>query len=285
MKIIFFGTPEYVVPIAEALRVGFTRKDADGIRAVVTQPPKETGRKRERIHSPVDDWSYSYKIPAFFDPNQIPEPDLGVVAAYGKIIPQSVIDKFKYGILNIHPSLLPKYRGASPVQAAIAAGDELTGVTIIKMDSQVDHGPIVGQFKEKIGTDDTTETLRKRLFERAADFLVELIPNYINGKIIPKKQDDNQATFTKVLTRENGFIDLTKSDPVEVERFIRAMHPWPGAWSWVKAKNEKLRLKLLKAHFDTKSKKLILDEVQLEGKNPVSWDQFTAGYPKAEFVA
>ena len=283
MKIIFFGTPDYVVPIAEALRTWFSRKDADGLRSVVTQAPKLVGRKQERQHSPIDDWSYKYKIRAIFNLDSVPEADLGIVAAYGKIIPQSVIDKFKYGILNIHPSLLPRYRGASPVQTAIAAGETVTGVTIIKMDSEVDHGPIISSFTEKILPNDTTGSLRTRLFERSAQFLVDLIPSYINGKITPKPQDESQATFTKILNKEDGFIDLTShQSPTTVHNFVRAMDPWPGAWTKTKIKNEELRIKILKAHL--KDKELILDQVQLEGRNPVSWEQFKAGHLDHKFV-
>lgn len=279
MKIVFFGTPDYVLPILKILN-----KDYE-IAAVVTQPPKPTGRKQFLVYSPVDTWAYKKDITILrdLDIGKFPEADLGICAAYGKIIPEQVIKSFKFGILNIHPSLLPKYRGASPIPAAILAGDKETGVTIVKMDEEMDHGPIVTQFKEDILIDDTTESLRARLFERSAKVLNQLIPAYVAGRIKPKKQDDTKATFTQILKKEDGFVDLPKVKPEKAERFIRAMNPWPGAWSRVKIDAHILRVKLLKAHIE--ENKLVLDEVQLEGKDPVSWKQFTEGYPKALFCS
>lgn len=274
MKIIFFGTPEYVVPILSKLAKNHE------IVAVVTQPPKPVGREQFKKYSPVDDWAHKRNVLIFFQFDKpFPEADLGICAAYGKIIPETVIKQFKFGILNIHPSLLPKYRGASPISSAIANGDMETGVTIIKMDKEMDHGPIITQFKEDINPEDTTDTLRSRLFERSAQVLIDLIPNYLKGKIKIKKQNEKEATFTKVLTREDGFIHLKEKTPKEAERFIRAMNPWPGAWT--RLENQK-RLKLLKAHLE--EGKLILDEVQLEGKDPVSWKQFKKGYPKSIII-
>ena len=272
MKIIFFGTPDYVLPILKAL----AKKHE--IVAVVTQNPKPTGRKKFLTYSPIDNWAHKRKVPVIYDLSKIPQADLGILAAYGKIIPKSVINNFKLGILNIHPSLLPKYRGASPVQAAIISGDAKTGVTIIKLDAEMDHGDILSQFKETIGPEDTTETLRQRLFERSSQFLVDLIPNYSNKKIKPKVQNHKEATFTKILEREDGFIDLDKTQPEVAERIIRAMQPWPGAWTYVSINGKKLRFKILKAHLE--DNKLILDTVQLEGKTPVSWSQFSQAYPE-----
>jgi len=275
MKIIFFGTPEYVVPILSKLA------KSHEIAAVVTQPPKPQGREQFKKYSPVDDWAHKRGVPIFFKfEKPFPEAELGICAAYGKIIPQKVIDLFKFGILNIHPSLLPKYRGASPIPAAIASGNTETGVTIIKMDKNMDHGPIVTHFKEDILPNDTTESLRERLFERSADVLIQLIPACISGKVKLKEQNEKEVTFTKVLTKQDGYIDFTiHQSPVTVHNFIRAMNPWPGAW--MRLENQK-RLKLLKAHLE--EGKLVLDEVQLEGKDPVSWKQFKEGYPKADFL-
>jgi len=286
MKIIFFGTPEYVVPILAKLA------KRHEIVAVVTQPPKPVGREQFKKYSPVDDWAYKrdIKILRDLDTKQFPDADLGVCAAYGKIIPQKVIGLFKFGILNIHPSLLPKYRGASPISEAIKNGDTESGVTIIKMDEKMDHGPIITFFKEEILPDDTTESLRERLFERSADVLIQLIPAYISGKVKPKEQNHNEATFTKVLTREDGFINLTLNrEPLTIYNFIRAMNPWPGAWTLLRLSTSlktsegqaRKRLKLLRAHLG--EGKLLLDEVQLEGKDPVSWKQFKAGYPSSTF--
>lgn len=206
------------------------------------------------------------------------KPDVGVLASYGKILSKEVLKIPKHGILNIHPSLLPKYRGASPAQAAILNGDQVTGVTIIKMDEKIDHGPIVAQFKEKIRPDDTAKSLYERLFETGAKVLLTILPAYLEDRIELRKQDHSKATYTKKLTRDDGKVDWTKPNKYN-ERFIRAMFPWPGAWTEVTIQDRR-RLKILKAHLE--KGKLILDQVQLEGKKPVTWKQFCEGYPKAK---
>lgn len=272
MKIVFFGTPEYVVPIVKIL---------PNLVTVVTQPPKEVGRKKFITRSAVDNWAYKHKIPVVYDLKDVPQFDLGVLAAYGKIIPEFLIHNSKFGILNVHPSLLPKYRGASPVQAAILNGDEETGVTIIKIDKLVDHGPIISQFKEEVLPDETTVTLRARLFERSAEVLAALIEPYIKGKIKPREQNHKEATFTKIVKKEDGFVDFKKDSPIKIERMLRAYTPWPGVWSKVRIENRQLRIKILKAHLDINHQSLIIDAVQLEGKNPVSWEEFRRGYPNA----
>jgi len=308
MRIIFFGTPDYVVPILDALRKKFDTPKDKTVIAVITQAPKPTGRKQLLTFSPVDDFAYKRKIPIFHSSRELVEKgveaDLGVLAAYGEIIPPEVIKLFPKGILNIHPSLLPKYRGASPVQAAIAAGEAETGVSVIKLDDKLDHGDIYAQFKEEILPDDTSESLRNRLFERSADVLAALIPAYLAGKIHPRKQDDSQATLTIRADKEHGLIPFKyfkaalqgkslkeklpigfakdfslATSPQVVERFIRAMFPWPGAWTWIRIMNKELRLKILKAHLE--AEKLVPDEVQLEGKIPVTWKQFLTGYGSA----
>jgi methionyl-tRNA formyltransferase len=295
MKIIFFGTPEYVLPICDALHKKFNHGREKQFVAVVTQPPKPSGRNKNITRSEVDHWAFKHKLQIIFELNEIPQADLGICASYGKIIPEKVLKRFTHGILNVHPSLLPKYRGASPVQAAIANGEDTTGVTVFKMDSQMDHGPIISSFKEKIADDDTTQTLRDRLFERSAEFLIELLPNYLNGKIKPKEQNHEKATFTKTITKQDGF---TKPDQLNkalegkkaesIHNHIRAMYPWPGAWTKVDIGKQNIKiLKILKAHLENlpaqAGKKLVLDKVQLEGKNPVSWKQFKQGYPNASF--
>ncbi len=276
MKIIFFGTPDFVVPIAEGLYKAFRTTREKGVVAVVTQPPKPTGRKQLLEYSPIDKWAFDRNIQILHDFADLPEADLGVVAAYGRIIPNSVIKHFPHGILNVHPSLLPKYRGASPIQGAIAAGETQTGVTIIKMDELMDHGPIVSSFREDILPDDSNDTLRNKLFERTVDFLVALIPNYVNGKINLKEQNHDEATFTKILKKDDGYIENIFEDPTTTFNKFRAYDPWPGIWTKVKINNEVLRLKILKCHLE--NDKLVLDEVQLEGKNPVSWEEFQRGH-------
>lgn len=275
MKLVFFGTPDYVIPILNKLH------KYHEVVAVVTQPPKPVGREKILKYSEVDSWAYKKKIPRFFLPAQagdyekLPKADMGVCASFGMIIPKVVLDIFPHGILNIHPSLLPKYRGASPIQTAIANGDTLTGVTIIKMDEQMDHGKIVTQFKEDILSDDTFQSLRERLFNLSADVLIDLIPEFFKNKINLKEQDHNSATFTKMVSRQDGFVDL-KIDSLEViERKLRAYSPWPGIWTLLRLKTSEgqaqKRLKIL----EFKDEPII---VQLEGKKPTAWKIFRRAY-------
>ncbi len=326
MKIVFFGTPDYVLPILDTLHKEFKeRSSKSSIVAVVTQAARPAGRKKILTYSPVDAWAHKKKIPVFYNSQDLVEQkveaDLGILAAYGLIVPNNAIKYFPFGILNIHPSLLPKFRGASPIQASIISGDNETGVTIIKLDNKVDHGPIISQFKERVLPTDTTDSLRKRLFKQSAEVLVTLLPAYLKGKITPRKQDHKKATFTTLLKKEYGFIppkyldatlqgksfkgkwkipfikDYTLNPtPYTLERFIRAMQPWPISWTYIqlnsklKAQSSK-RLKILRAHLEPNTEHralntkqiLVLDEVQLEGKNPVSWKQFKQAYPKAKF--
>jgi len=291
MKIVFFGTPSYVLPILTAIHKEFvTGPGKSPIAAVVTQPPKPVGRKKILAYSPIDKWAHEHGVPIYYSAEELlestPDATIGVLASYGEIIRKEVINLFPQGILVIHPSLLPKYRGASPVPAAIANGDELTGVSIIKMDEKMDHGPVITQFKEQILPTDTADTLRDRLFKMSAKVVIEMLNPYIQGKIKYKAQNDDDATFTKIMKRESGFVDLKKSPPIETERFIRAMSTWPGAWTLIKLKStdtKARRLKLLSSHIEDGL--LVLDQVQIEGKDPVTWKQFKEGYKEATFEA
>jgi len=267
IKIVFFGSDQYSENVLEALKKS---PDLEIIKAIKDKNELQ-GLTRADFR-----------------------PDLGVVASFGALIPQEVINWPKKGILNLHPSLLPKYRGPTPVPTAILNGEKETGLTIIKIDEKIDHGPIVSQFKETIKPDETSEDLLNRLFTVGAEVLITILPSYLEGKIELRKQDDSQATYTQKLSRDDGQIDWQKPADYQ-ERFIRAMFPWPGAFTNVKLKspqggipselnNEELkRLKILKAHLE--KNKLILDQVQLEGKKPVTWKQFLEGYPQAQLLS
>ena len=276
MRLIFFGTPDYVLPVLDILN------KYHEIVAVVTQSPKPVGREKILTYSQVDTWAYKHKIHKQFDFENLPDADLGICASYGAIIPKFVINNFKFGILNVHPSLLPKYRGASPIQSAIANQDTPTGVTVIKMNEKMDHGPILSSFKEDILPDDTFETLRVRLFKLASEFLINLIPNYTKGKIKLKPQDDKLATFCKIISKQDGFVDLEKDNPEVIIAKLKAYTPWPGVWTYVQQPLKK-RLKILEAELDINHQSLIINKVQLEGKNPVSWNQFKSAYPEINF--
>ncbi|MGB9910989.1 MAG: methionyl-tRNA formyltransferase [Microgenomates group bacterium] len=235
------------------------------------------------------------------DLNKEEKPLVGILASFGAIVPSHFLSFPQWGILNLHPSLLPKYRGPSPVQTAILNGEKTTGLSIIKMDEEIDHGPIVAQLEEEILPQDTAESLYFRLFSAGTQALRIILFPYLEGKIQPQPQNHQQATFTKKLTREDGFIPPQaiflslqgKSFPpferlgIKIENaekiwlMIKAFFPWPGTWTEIKIKNQAKRLKILQAHL--KENKLVLDKVQLEGKKPVSFWQFQDGYPQATF--
>lgn len=306
MKIVFFGTPDYVIPVIESLYKNFKTKEGFSILAVVTQPPRPSGRKRKLEYSEVDSWAFKKNIQVIHDINDTPSADLGILAAYGEIVPEKIIKKFSKGILNIHPSLLPRWRGASPVQASIVSGEKQTGVSVIQLTDKLDQGPVVSTFKESVDGNDTAETLRSRLFNRSSEFIVELIPNYISGKIHLKPQGDEATTYTTIIKKEHGFIPIEylksalkgnalkkewkigfikdfsiKASFKNIHNFIRAMQPWPQAWTFVKINKEEKRLKILEAEID--DNKLLIKKVQLEGKNPVSWKQFKEAYQDLSF--
>lgn len=271
MKVVFFGTPEFVVPVIEILHQNFE------LVAVVTNPDKPTGRHQRLTPSPVNQAASKMKDVQILTPEKLDiefthtlltfNPDLFIVAAYGKIIPDEVINLPKHGSLNIHPSLLPKYRGASPIQAAILAGETDTGVTIIKMDHSMDHGPIITQTEYQILPEDTFETLSKILFQESAKLLINNLEKYIKGELGLTPQDDNKATYTWKTneTKEKAYFDIENPPSSEVlDRMARAFYPWPNAWTkW----NGKI-VKLLPGK-----------TVQIEGKNPVKLEEFLHGYP------
>lgn len=303
MKIVFFGTPDYVLPILKSLHKRYvTGPGKSPIVAVVTQSPKPVGRKQVLSYSAVDRWAHDHKIDIYYQASDMIKDgvvaDLGILAAHGEIISKDVIKLFPQGILVIHPSLLPEFRGASPIQAAIASNLKTTGVSIIRMDERVDHGPIIAQFKEDIAPTDTSDILRARLFEKSAEVLLELMEPYIHNKIKPKVQDEANATYTTKILKNHGFVPeeafkgvnsqtskitswpagfiLDNSFEVNansLNAFIRAMYPWPCAWT----KMDDKRIKIIRSHIE--EGKLVIDEAQLEGKNPVTWKQLTSAYP------
>ncbi len=312
MRFVFFGTPEYVLPVLKTLAKELAPMGENPVEAVVTQPPRPSGRQQKLQYTPVDSWAHRRDVPIFHSPEQFIKSgiktDFAVLAAFGAIVPEKIISYFPKGILNVHPSLLPAYRGASPVQAAIVADEKQTGVSIMKLDEKMDHGPIVSSFKEPVLPDDTTESLRQRLFERSGEFLVELIPAYLSGKVKVAPQDHDKATYTTLIRKEHGFVPpkllagaiegkvseeeweigfvkgLTlKASPENLMRFMRATSPWPGVWTKVTlSETETKRLKILDAAIE--GDRFVIKEVQLEARNPVSWRQFTEGYPEAKFA-
>jgi methionyl-tRNA formyltransferase len=197
-----------------------------------------------------------------------------VLASFGIIIPKEVLEMFSLGIINVHPSLLPQYRGPTPGQTAILNGDKVTGVSIMKLDEEIDHGPILVQEKTEIEPPDTSASLYKRLFEQGAKILGEALPKYITGKLKLKDQDHSKATFTDHLIRDSGFVDINKPPSKEtLKRMIRAFYPWPGVWVKTKLNGQEKIIKLLPE-----------GKIKVEGKNVMSLRDFANGYPEGGLV-
>ncbi len=294
MKTVFFGTHEFATTILQGL-IDSPLVDVD---LVITQPDKPVGRKQELQQSPV-------KILAEKNNIKIDQPDslknynlkpntydLGITAQYGMLIPENIINAPKHGMLNVHTSLLPKYRGASPIQSVLINGETETGVTIMKMDSGMDTGAIILQKTLKIDENDTYTTLDKKLAKISILALLEAIPDYISGTLQLSAQDNSKATTCHLLTRENGKINWSKTTQ-EIYNLYRGLTPWPGIWSmW----NDK-RLKLLeikpnskklepgqiiiedgKLYIGTSNTSIEILELQLEGKQKMDVKTFTNGY-------
>ncbi len=199
------------------------------------------------------------------------KPDLTIVASYGKIIPKDILEIPQYGTLNIHPSLLPKYRGASPIQTAILNDDKVTGISIMLMDEKMDHGGIISSVEYQVLGKPTYKELEKELAKIAIEELVKVLPRWIKGEIKPKEQDHSQAIFTKIFKKEDGKIDCSQSIE-EIERQIRALNPWPGSFVIWKGKI----IKILEAQIE--DNKLIINKIQPEGKKPMAMDDFLRGH-------
>ena len=267
MKIVFFGSSGYVLPVIEKLKKDFE------IELVVTTEKEDGAVTKYSIEheipyvsvSSLSDQDTRYKI-------LNTKSELAVLADFGLIIPETILHKFKYGILNIHPSLLPKYRGSTPVQSAILNNEKETGVSIIKLDDRVDHGPILAQTKEEIRSNDTAQSLYDRLFEIGSDFLYQNIKQYIKGKLKLIEQNNEKATFTKILTRNDGYFELDNPPSLEkLDLMTRAYYPWPSAWTRSMINGKSSIIKFLP------QKKL-----QVEGKKPVSYKDFINGYPNLD---
>ena len=185
-----------------------------------------------------------------------------MLAAYGKIVPRAVFDVFPKGIVVVHPSLLPKYRGATPIQSAILAGEDLTGTTLFIMDEKVDHGPVLGSAQVQLLDMDTYSTLADKLAEASAALLIETLPKYVGGDITPVPQSEDGATYTKKFSSEDGYVDLEKDDAIAVWRKVRALNPEPGVWTTKDGR----RMKILDA--DLVDGKLVLRKVQFDGGLP-----------------
>lgn len=233
-SLLFFGTSDFAVPALESLI-----RNGHRIAGVITNPDERTGRKQTLTPPPVKICAQKYNIPVFQPERleaerfkkEMPAADIFIVAAYGKIIPKKILNLPAYGTLNIHPSLLPRWRGPAPIQYAILHGDRKTGVTIMQIDELMDHGPIILQ---KETTSDPQKMSYRELHDElarlGAELLVSILSRWIAGRIVPVPQNDAQATYSHMITKNDGRIDWSKPAE-EIERMTRAFNPWPGAWT------------------------------------------------------
>ena len=266
IKTIFMGTPELAAVGLQAL---LNDEDFD-IRAVITQADKNAGRDLKIMKSPVKLLAEKYKL-RIEQPNKLSEdipiineiaPDLIVVIAYGKILPKTILDIPKYACINVHASLLPKYRGSSCISAPILNGDKISGISIMRMDENMDTGPIIEQKEIVLDEDETAITLSEKIKKTIADNLNRSLKEYIiNGKSV--KQEDDLATYVKMTKKEDGHID-TNDTAEMLERKIRAYTPWPGTYGFINKDNlskDKLLFKIIKS-----KKKIINDTIHQVGE-------------------
>ncbi len=233
-RIVFMGSPEFAVPSLEKLVERFN------VVGVVTQPDRPSGRGRTLTPPPVKNTAEQFEIP-LLQPERLKtddeiaairkwNPDLIVVAAFGQILRKNLLDLPPRGCINVHASLLPRWRGAAPIQAAILHGDHETGVAIMKMDAGIDTGQILTRRAMEILPDDTSETLSIRLAEAGAELLGDTLPGYLSGEIEPAMQDEALATYAKMIKKEEGQLDFSESSQ-KLARRVRAFNPWPGTYT------------------------------------------------------
>jgi len=286
-KLIIFASSSYPLPVLDKIQ----NDSRFLIGLVITRPDRPIGRKKIISPNPVKLWAEKNKIPVICPENFIGKntkevitrikevnPTLGLVAHYGLKIPQAVFSLPHHQTLNIHFSLLPKYRGGAPLEHTIINGDKKTGITVLKLDKDFDTGNIVYQKEIELAGNETVAGLYYKLFDMTANIIPDVLIDYINGQLIPKEQK-GAVIFANKKELGDGKIDWKKK-PEFLERFIRALNPNPGTWTEILLNREtgdKKRLKILKAHLDNGI--LIFDEVQLEGKTPVSYTHFQKSYP------
>jgi methionyl-tRNA formyltransferase len=313
-RVVFMGTPQFAIPTLQWLIDEYSSTSANaGLVGVFTQPDRPKGRGRKLQPSPVKMLAQEHGVPVL-EPKSLrtPEtlaelqalqPDVIIVAAFGQILPVSVLELPPYGCLNVHASLLPRWRGAAPVAATILAGDDITGVTIMQMDAGLDTGPILSQRSLSIAPEDTSESLTARLAQFGAELLRDTLPDWFAGVLDPQRQDEALVTYAPQIKKEQGHINWT--EPADsIARQVRAFYPWPGAYAHWQGKS----LKILRAAATESSQweerrgllpgmvvagaegpavvagqgVLELYEVQLAGKRPMAADVFARG--AREFV-
>ena len=302
MRVVFFGTPQFAVPSLEQLI-----QSAHDVVGVVTQPDRPRGRGQKVTDAPVKMTAVQHGLPVF-QPARLraPEveetltgwaPELGVVAAYGKILPESVLTLPRFGMINVHASLLPRYRGAAPVQRAVIDGMPETGVTIMRMVLDLDAGGMFAKVTRPIGSDETSDIVERDLAHLGASLLLDVIDDLAAGRAVEEPQDDSLATYASKITKEDGLIDWTLA-AADIHNRVRGLYPWPHAFSYVNGE----RLIVMRSHVapeptsahpgtivDVSSGainvatghggRLAIDEVQPEGRRAMTVRDYLAGHP------
>jgi len=277
LKIAFLGTPDFAVKILEEMKKGGLIPSL-----IITAPDKSKGRKLALTPPPVKDWANKEKIPTL-QPDKLKDIyeelkkedwDLFILAAFGKIIPREIINMPKHGVLNVHPSILPKHRGASPIQSSILSGDKELGVTIMLLDEDLDHGPILTTEKLPASGSLNCEEAEGKLARLGGELLVKNTPLWVRGEIEAKEQVHNEATFTKKIKKEDALIDWNDT-PEKTERKIRAFYPWPGAHFFLDKEASLLRVIVTKASL--KDDRLCIEKVKPEGKSEMLFSDFIKG--------
>jgi len=295
-RIVFMGSPEFAVSILRKL------SDKYQVVGVVTQPDRPAGRGRNLKSPPVKLLAEELMLP-LIQPQKLSEPeamqqliqwspDLIVVTAFGQILRSEVLDLPAYGCINVHASLLPRWRGAAPIQAAILSGDEQTGITIMRMDPGIDTGPTLNQVSIPITGEDTAGSLSTKLSELGAKLLIEILPGYLDGTLIPQPQDGTLATYATMIKKEAGLLDFTQP-ALDLQRKVRAFNPWPGAYTYWNDQVLKIHRAYASAvHYQQAGKRivyqelpaittstgiLVIDELQPAGKNMLDGKTFLRG--------
>ncbi len=298
------GTPDFAVNTLEAVV-----KAGHEVLLVVTQPDKAKGRGKKMVFTPVKEKALEYNLPVsqpervrdevFMDELERLKPDVIVVAAFGQILPERILNIPRYGCINVHASLLPAYRGAAPIQWAVIDGLEETGITIMYMEKGLDTGDIICQRRVKLSPDETGGSLFDRLAVEGADLLVETLEQLENGTAVRRKQDDSKSSYAKMLSKDMGRLDFTQ-DAVILERLIRGLNPWPSAYTRVNGKTLKIYMAEVLKEEETAGQKadagrviavdkksftvrcgkgaLRILNLQLEGKKRMDTAAFLLGY-------
>ena len=308
VNIVFFGTPSFAVPALEELL-----NSEHSVVAVVTQPDRQRGRGQRLSASPIKEIALNSRLP-IFQPTKLNDvgfldelaelrPDLGVVVAYGQFLPNRLLQLPRLGTINIHASLLPKYRGAAPIQRALMAGETETGITIIKLIQKMDAGPMLQHEAIPVTHDDTTETVEPRLAKLGASLLISCVNDFAQGNTTQENQDESKATFAPRITKEDGQIQWTNSAE-QIHNQLRGLHPWPHAYSYLNGtrhlilQSEVMSL-FSSNHATTRPGQIItvlkdrvivatggadtlgILKVQLPGRAPLATRAFLAGHPIA----